>query len=661
MTKVNIVRHNTINVINRLGDIYTMSRSWNSCDSKDASETKPLQSSVSSYTRAVGWCSRKCTLDLLKRRVPIVEWLPKYSIEDLKGDLIAGMTVALTVIPQGLALASLANLPPQYGLYTAFMGCFMYTIFGSCKDLTIGPTAIMSLMTAEHSASGGVVYVILLTFLSGCIQLLMGVLNLGFLVTFISSSVVSGFTSAAAITIATTQISGIFGMSSKSDGFIDDVYHFFSGISQGNIRYWDMTMGFCSIAFLFMLKYCTSLKLSCCGSKAQRILEILLKTMSIARNALLVLSCAGVAAILISYNIDKLTLTHEVKAGLPPFEFPTFSLHYFNNITNETIDKSFIDIVQDMGTGLIIIPLLCLLEAIAIAKSFSKGKKIDATQEMIAFGFCNIMGSFVSSYPATGSFSRTAINYSSGVRTTAGGVVTGSLVLLALGFMSPYFRFIPKASLSALIFISVLNMVHYEDVIIMWRTNKLDLLPFGATFILSFILGLEYGIMIGIAISLGLLLLQASKPKFLIEERQTYLGCRYLYVKPDRTVLFPSAEKLQTRILKSVPDQSDKSVCCVLIDGEHATTADYTMSLNMKSLTNSLKNENVKVIFVHLKPDVQNSLKGSGLADFMSFLTKEEAENYIDAISVCQNSSVSYCIAFPRHSLRSDDVSLHDS
>ncbi|GFY43458.1 sodium-independent sulfate anion transporter [Trichonephila inaurata madagascariensis] len=631
-------------------------------DRLDSSEIKPLQNSSSaSYTsRTVDWCSKKCTVNLLKRRVPIIEWLPKYSIEDLKGDLIAGMTVALTVIPQGLALASLANLPPQYGLYTAFMGCFMYTIFGSCKDLTIGPTAIMSLMTAEHSATGGVVYVILITFLSGCIQLLMGILNLGFLVTFISSSVVSGFTSAAAITIATTQISGIFGMNSKSEGFIDDVYNFFSGISQGNIRYWDMTMGFCSIAFLLMLKYCNRLQWSCCGSSMQRIMETLLRTVSIARNALLVLSCAGIAAILISYDIDELSLTHSVKAGLPPFELPSFSYHAFDNVTNKTIDKDFLDIVEDMGSGLVIIPLLCLLEAIAIAKSFSKGKKIDATQEMIAIGICNIMGAFVSSYPATGSFSRTAINYSSGVRTTAGGIVTGTLVLLALGFMSPYFRFIPKASLSALIFISVLNMVHYEDVVLMWRTNKMDLVPFCVTFFLSFILGLEYGIMIGIAISVCLLILQVSKPKFLIEERQTYLGCRYLYVKPDRTILFPSAEKLQTKILKAVPDQSDKTVCCVLIDGEHLTTADYTMSLNMKSLTCSLKNENIKIIFINLKIDVQNSLKGSGPIDFIYFSTKEDAENYIDAMSVCQNTT-SYCIAFPRHSLRSDDVSLDGS
>ncbi|KAG8198095.1 hypothetical protein JTE90_020920 [Oedothorax gibbosus] len=599
-------------------------------DIRTVEEAEPLQQNRSSYAKASTWCSQTFTLDLLKRRLPILVWLPIYSVEDLKGDLIAGMTVALTVIPQGLALAGLANLAPQYGLYTAFMGCFMYTLFGSCKNLTIGPTAIMSLMTSEHSSTGGITYVILLSFLSGVIQLIMGILNLGFLVTFISSSVVSGFTSAAAITIATTQISGIFGIKSNSEGFIHDVYNFFHGITHNELSYGDMGLGLSSIVFLFALKYCNKLPLTCCSSVVQRIAGTLLQLISTARNALLVLLCATLAAVLMSYNMKPFTLTHSVEAGLPPFAFPTFSFHSFDNTTNQTIDKNFLAIVEDLGSGLVILPLLCLLEAIAIAKSFSNGAKIDSTQEMIAIGICNIMGSFVSSYPATGSFSRTAINYSSGVRTTAGGIVTGTLVLLSLGFMSPYFRYIPKASLSALIFISVLNMVHYKDVLIMWRTNKLDLIPFFATFLLSFVLGLEYGIMIGIASSMLLLLLQAARAKILVVERQTYLGCRYLYVKPDRTVLFPSAEKLQTKILKALPFQSDKSICCVLIDGEHFTTGDYTMSMNVKNVINSLKSEGIHVMFINLTIDLQNAIKGSEPDDFLYFSTKENAENFID-------------------------------
>ncbi|XP_035212417.1 sodium-independent sulfate anion transporter-like isoform X2 [Stegodyphus dumicola] len=641
-------------------DCLPTSETWSHNDVKANAEIEPLQNTnSSSCTCLENWCNRKCTLKLLKRRLPIVVWLPKYSVEDLKGDLIAGITVALTVIPQGLALAMLAGLPPQYGLYTAFMGCFMYTIFGSCKDLTIGPTAIMSLMTSEHTAAGGVTYVILITFLSGCIQLLMGILNLGFLVTFISSSVVSGFTSAAAITIAMTQLAGVFGLYFKSEGFTEDVYHFFNGIKDGNMRYWDMTLGLSSIVFLLLLKCGSKINIHCnTFAYAGRICDTLLKTISTARNALLVLLCTGIAALLLSYDIDSLTLTQAVKPGLPSFAFPAFEYTYFNNATNTTVHKNFAVIVQEIGSGLIIIPLLCLLEAIAIAKSFAKSKKVDATQEMIAIGICNIMGSFVSAYPATGSFSRTAINYSSGVRTTAGGIVTGSLVLLALGVMSPYFCYIPKASLSALIFMAVLNMVHYKDVIVMWKTNKLDLLPFSATFIFSFILGLEYGIIIGIGISLGLLLLQESSLKLLIEDRKTFFGNSFLYVKPDRTVLFPSAECLQTRIIKSIPDRPDQSSYYIIIDCEHITAADYTMAMSMCSLINNMRNEGIKIIFINLRSNVLQAIAGTKPVEFHHHLSQEDAENFIDALSICRNSPPAYSGDVSRHSLRSDDVSF---
>lgn len=634
-----------------------MISTWTNNDIKNSEEVTPLQDTHSTLNNLNNWCSRKCTLNLLKRRLPFTVWLPKYNLEDLKGDLIAGMTVALTVIPQGLAYALLAGLAPQYGLYTAFMGCFMYTLFGSCKDITIGPTAIMSIMTAEHAAAGGITYVILITFLSGCIQLIMGILNLGFLVTFISSSVVSAFTSAAAITIAVTQLPGLFGVSFKTKTFFEDLYHFFSRLFEGNIKYYDMAMGLSSVIFLLFFKYGSKIKFNCCGESFGRIIDIILRTIAPARNALLVLICAGIAAVLLGHDIDVLTLTQEVKPGLPPFAFPEFTYSYFNNATNQTIHKGFLDIVQDMGSGLVIIPLISILEAIAIAKSFAKEKKVDATQEMIAIGASNIMGSFVSSYPSTGSFTRTAINHSSGVRTPAGGILTGSLVLLALGVMSQYFHFIPKASLSALIFMAVISMVHFKDLVVMWRTNKLDLISFAATFILSFVLGLEYGILIGIGVSLLILLLQELRPKILIEERQTFLGCQYLYVRPDRTVLFPSAERLQTKVVKSISDsETSGRLYAVLIDGVHITSVDYTMAMNMKALIDNFKKEYIEVIFVNLKPNVQKAIQGACPALFMEFLTREDAENYIEALSMSQFSPPAYNI--DAQSLRSDDVSL---
>lgn len=462
---------------------------------EDPGESEESASGLSCRGVCAGARDRCCSVQAWKSRLPILSWLPRYSLLDLHGDFVAGMTVALTVIPQGLALATIAHLPPQYGLYTAFMGSFMYTIFGSCKDLTIGPTAIMSIMTGEYVSHGGPTYAVLLTFLAGIIQIMMGILNLGFVVEFISGPVISGFTSAAAITIASTQLSALFGMGFKSDHFLDTVYLFFANIKA--MKLGDSLLGVGCVVLLLVVRQFKDIKFSSDSrlpAKLRKVIETIWWTLATARNAIVVLLCATVASCLLNIDQNPFTLTDVVEGGLPPFQVPNFTAHLVDPSTNTTRDIDFIGIVKDLGSGIPIIALLSILESVAIAKAFAKGKSLDATQEMMAIGICNLMGSFVSAFPGTGSFSRTAINNNSGVRTPMGGVFTGAIVILALVFMAPYFRFIPKASLAAIIITAVIFMVHYQDVPGMWKTNKIDLLPFTATFLVSFVLGLEVSV-----------------------------------------------------------------------------------------------------------------------------------------------------------------------
>lgn len=608
----------------------------------DYDDDEPLQIQNYNVKRiAISFYKSCCSFEIIKKRIPVISWLPHYSLINLKGDAVAGLTVALTVIPQGLALAQLANLPPQYGLYTAFMGCFMYTIFGSCKDLTIGPTAIMSLMTAEYVGAGGIPYVIIMTFLCGCLQIIMGILHLGFLINFISASVISGFTSAAAITIATTQVTGLLGVKAKSEGFLDTIFKLFENIDKAN--YWDAIMGISCVIILLLLMYFKELKFreeSTVPCKIRKLLSTIWWMITTGKNAFLVLICGGLAAILLIYNISPLTLTQEIKAGLPSFKPPSFSVNIFNNSTNKTESKYFLEIVQDMGFGIVIIPIISILEAIAIAKAFAKGRKLDATQEMIALGICNLMGSFVSSYPATGSFSRTAINYSSGVKTQFGGVFTGTTVILALCVLSPYFRFIPKSSLSAIIFVAVLNMVHYKDVFIMWRTNKWDLIPFFGTFTCSFLIGLEYGIIIGTSLSLMIILFQEARPKILFEEKITLNGQKYLYVKPDRTVFFPSTDYLTSKITKNIPDNiKEITNYFILIDGECIVGADYTMAVGMKNMIDNFNKLNITVVFINMKQCIINAIKGANPSTF----------HYCDSELEIENMFQNHLIISPEH------------
>ncbi|KAG1691519.1 Sodium-independent sulfate anion transporter [Nymphon striatum] len=463
-----------------------------------------------------------CTKKMLKRKLPIVEWLPRYKLEDLKGDFIAGVTVGLTVIPQAIAYAGIASLPPQYGLYASFMGAFTYIFLGGIESLSIGPTAIMSLLTSEYVEKGGANYAIVLCFLSGCVQLLMGALNLGFLVTFISSPVISAFTSAAAIIIAASQLK--------------------------------MKMGSKNYPILFVVE---QLKFEV-GSK----------------NAIAILLCVGVALAFIRYDIGTLSLTGEVHPGIPPFKIPPFHYNAFNNVTNQTVEITFIDICEDLGAGLILIPLISVLESIAIAKVFDTSKKLDATQEMITLGVANIASSFFSSFPITGSFSSNSLESSF--------LLSGVIVLIALGVLSPYFKYIPKSALSAMILVAVIFMVHFGIIISLWKVKKSDLVPYFITFFSCLGLGLKvcisfYGMLIGIGMSVLILLYHHACLHILVQEL-TICNIKCLRVQPDRGVFYPSSENMQKVIKKRLKDndKKDNENVIIIFDAIHIQNADYT-------------------------------------------------------------------------------------
>ncbi|GIY18240.1 sodium-independent sulfate anion transporter [Caerostris darwini] len=552
-------------------------------------------------------CSKESFIQNLKKYVPIFAWLPQYTLEDFKGDFIAGFTVGLTVVPQGLALAQLANLPPQYGLYTAFMGSFMYAIFGTCKDLVIGPTSVMALMTASYIEIGGPAYAALLAFLSGCFQLLLGIFNLGILMDFISAPVLSGFTSAAAIITATMQLKGIFGLNFKSEGYLNTVYDFFHNISHTNL--YDLGMGISSIIFLLLLRKFKDQKCTCCSYiESCKTLHGLWWSLATARNALLVILCSGFASACLAFEKNFFSLTEHVDAGIPPFKFPQFSFQYFDPVSNSTIYKGSTVVFKDLGSGVLVIPFISLLEAIAIAKTFTKGKKLHATREMIALGMGNMMGSFVSSYPVTGSFSRSVINNTSGVRTPLGGIFSGSFVLLALCVIAPLFHYIPKSCLSAIIFSAVIFMIHFEDIPEMWKTNKIELIPFSATFILSFIFGLEYGLLFGIAVALAILLWKQNKANVTVSVKMDENGLTFIHITPESSIYFPSSDHFKGVVSKALYSQPNTSECTVIIHGDNLKEIDYTTAMGIKNMIKGIKQDNAQVILQVNEPSAMKTL-----------------------------------------------------
>lgn len=563
------------------------------------------------------WIDSSCSKDAWKTRFPISQWITKYSATDLQCDFIAGLTVGMTVIPQGLAYATLAGLPPQYGLYSAFMGCFIYCFLGTSKDITLGPTAIMSLMTATFAMSPidqDPTYAIVLCLMTGVVQLLMGLLNLGILVNFISYPVINAFTSAAAITIAFGQVKGILGLKDIPRDFLEMVYETCKHIPNTNV--WDLIMGLTSFVILTILKKMRQIdwkdEPNTQPPRCVRVARYIIWLAGTSANAIVVIVASGISAILLSYDIDKLTITGHIKSGLPPVQLPKFSV----SDVNTTISAG--EIFTGIGAGFAIVPLLGLIELIAIAKAFSRRNnyKIYPSQELIAIGIANIVSSFFSSYPVTGSFSRTAVNSQSGVRTPASGIVTGAIILLALQVLTPLFKFIPKSALAAVIISAVIQMVDYNIPRTLWRIRKIDLIPLVLTFISSLCIGIEYGIMVGVGISLIMLLYPMARPKIRATQSEV------LVLSINHGLNFPAVDFILEEMEHM--SQKDGQHQSVVFDCSHISEVDYSSIQCVKEMIVEFERRDTKIVFACLSENILHHIEKAEIKDLLVSPTVRE-------------------------------------
>ncbi|XP_048820686.1 sodium-independent sulfate anion transporter isoform X1 [Lagopus muta] len=552
------------------------------------------------------------------RRLPVLGWLPRYSLSCLRLDLIAGVTVGLTVVPQALAYAEVAGLPVQYGLYSSFVGCFVYCLLGTAKDVTLGPTAIMSLLVSSY-AFHDPAYAVLLAFLSGCIQLAMGLLHLGFLLDFVSCPVIKGFTSAASITISFNQVKNILGLQGIPRQFFLQVYETLRRI--GETRVGDAVLGLSCLAALAGLRAMKSRLHPAASTEplATRASILLIQSCATARNALVVLAAGLVAYSFQVSGSQPLTLTGSVPCGLPPFHPPPFS----KAVPNGTVP--FGRMVQDMGAGLAVVPLVGVLETVAIAKAFASQNdyRIDANQELLAMGTANILGSFFSSYPITGSFGRTAVNAQTGVCTPMGGLVTGTLVLLSLAYLTSLFCYIPKAALAAVIISAVVPMFDARIFRTLWRVKRLDLVPLCVTFLLCF-WEVQYGIMAGVLVSGILLLYSVARPPIKVLEQGV------LVVQPGSSLHFPAADHLQD-IIRDRALAAASPPCSVILDCHHVSSIDYTAVVGLAEVLQDLHKHGISLVFCSLQDPVLRALLAADLEGFQHFLSWEEAARCSEA------------------------------
>lgn len=419
----------------------------------------------------------------LKRLIPILEWLPNYNTTRFRGDFVAGITVAIILIPQGIAYALIAGLPPIYGLYCALVPQLIYAIFGSSRQVAIGPVAMDSLIVATGvstlALTGSDSYIaiaILLAMIVGAIQFLLGVFRLGFIVNFLSKPVITGFTSAVALTIGVNQFRNLLGVDFVQS---DQIQYVLEDIWYNIIDFNSHTtiVGLISIVVIIIFK---------------RINKKIPNALIVVVFGILVMRYFGSA-------FNDVDIVKDIPSGLPSFAFPEFD----------------IDQIRELLPIALTLVMVGYLETISIGKSLEAKQdeyKIRPNQELIALGLSNMAGSLFKSYPITSSFSRSAINQESGATTGMASLVSVVMVLVTLLFLTPLFYHLPKTVLAAIIIVAVFGLVNVKEAAFLWKANNLDFWLMFATFISTLIFGIEYGIMIGVGLSLIVLIYRTSRP-----------------------------------------------------------------------------------------------------------------------------------------------------
>ncbi|XP_039289871.1 sodium-independent sulfate anion transporter [Nilaparvata lugens] len=508
--------------------------------------------------------------EILEKRIPIIKRLQTYTRVDFVSDFIAGTTIGLTMIPQSIAYASLAGLSPQYGLNSTFIGSFLYAIFGTVKEVSIGPTSLMALLTFEYTRELTPDFVIMLVFVSGIVEFLMALLKLGFLVNFISTPVTSGFTTATSIIIIVSQLKGLLGVRFKSCGFIDNIFELIMHASEARLAA-DFVLGLFCIFTLLALRKLKDIPISD-ETPSKRVLKKILWFTSIGRNALVVLICAGVAAWYESRPDGKVPflLSRQGASGIPPFTLPPTEA----KVGNQTYDAG--QMIEELGSGIFVVPIVGVLVNIAIAKAFSSGGVIDATQEMLALSLCNVLGSCFGGMPTCGAFTRSAVSSASSVASPLAGIFSGCLSLLAVNFLPQYLHLIPRAALSSILICAVSFLIDWQIIMPLWRTNKRDLFILIATFFTCLAFGVEIGLLVGVTFDLCHLLHLWASPKILHERiKSPNYEIEYILITPDKGLFFPAVDRLYSSFVTVLSDSIINNFP-IVINCIHFTGIDYT-------------------------------------------------------------------------------------
>jgi SulP family sulfate permease len=534
----------------------------------------------------------------MQRYFPFLEWIKNYDSDLFKGDLSAGITVAVMLIPQGMAYAMIAGLPPVYGLYAAIFPQMVYAFMGSSRHLAVGPVAMDSLLVATALNTIAVVdanhYISLAIFLAlfmGLIQVFLGFLKFGFLVNFLSQPVISGFTSAAAVVIGMTQLKHVIGIDLPSHHLIQKIFH---SLWQSNeeIHLFTLLITLGSIALIFAIKYLS-----------HRIPA-----------ALIVVVASTLLTAQLSWNEKGLNIVGPIPEGLPSIQLQSISLE---------------EVYQLLPMALTL-ALIAFLEAISVAKAIEikeKKETINPNQELIALGTANILGSLFQSYPTTGGFSRTAVNHQSGAKTGIASLISAALVALTLMFFTDWFYHLPKAVLGAIILTAVINLIDLKYPYKLWKTHREEFFVLLFTFAVTLVMGIKEGILLGTLVALSLMIYRSSQPHIAVlgrikgtsrfrnvlrfsEEIETFPGV--LIIRFDGQLFFGNHTYFKKQIAKRLEEEKNK-IQFLVIDAGPIHYIDASAYNTLENWVQDLQQKNIKVLWVKAIGPIRDIFYRDGL------------------------------------------------
>jgi len=535
----------------------------------------------------------------MKKYIPILQWISKYNSSLLKKDAVAGITVGVVLIPQGIAYALIAGLPPIYGLYTALIPQLVYAILGTSPRVAVGPVAMDSLLVAAGIASLSVVgtenvvaIAILLAFTVGVIQVLLGVLKLGFIVNFLSRPVISGFTSAAAIIIGVNQFKNLLGIPIPRSNRIHEILiHFYQNVLDTNMQTFSIGAG--AIAIIVILK---------------KINKNIPSPLVVVILGILILK-------FLNNTFHEVAIIKEIPSGLPSFAMP--------NISYQT--------VMEMLPIAITIAMIGFLETVSIGKSLETNEdiiQVKPNQELIAIGLGNVLGSFFKSYPATASFSRSAVNQDAGAKTGFAAFFSVGIVASVLLFLTPMFYYLPKAVLAAIIIVSVLKLIDYKEAMRLWNVNKIDFWMLLVTFIGTLFFGIKEGIGVGVSLSLVMVIFRTSKPHVAVLGRipntrffrninrfdDMEIHHEVLIIRFDSHLYFANTNYFRER-LDDLATEKGEALKLIILDCECINGLDSTGAAMWNDRIDFYATQGIKIHFTNVKGPVRDAMTKAGIIE----------------------------------------------